>query len=54
MFTFQVLLENIGQELDPILEPVLGQQTFKQGGAMCLKLGDSVVEYCPDFKSVLV
>lgn len=44
-----VLLENIGEELDPILEPVLAQQIFKQGGAMCLKLGDSVVEYSPDF-----
>ncbi|XP_050309816.1 dynein axonemal heavy chain 7 [Anthonomus grandis grandis] len=44
-----VLLENVGQELDPILEPVLAQQTFKQGGALCLKLGDSVVEYSPDF-----
>ncbi|CAH1130366.1 unnamed protein product [Ceutorhynchus assimilis] len=45
-----VLLENVGQELDPILEPVLAQQIFKQGGTMCLKLGDSVVEYSSDFK----
>lgn len=45
-----VLLENIGEELDPILEPVLAQQIFKQGGALCLKLGDSVVEYSSDFK----
>ncbi|KAL3276277.1 hypothetical protein HHI36_024027 [Cryptolaemus montrouzieri] len=45
-----VLLENIGEDLDPILEPVLSQQIFKQGGAWCLKLGDSVVEYSPDFR----
>ncbi|CAH0557250.1 unnamed protein product [Brassicogethes aeneus] len=45
-----VLLENIGEELDPILEPVLSQQVFKQGGALCLKLGDSVVEYNSDFQ----
>ncbi|XP_045470082.1 dynein axonemal heavy chain 7 [Harmonia axyridis] len=45
-----VLLENIGEELDPILEPVLSQQIFKQGGAWCLKLGDSVVEYSADFR----
>ncbi|CAH1117610.1 unnamed protein product [Phaedon cochleariae] len=45
-----VLLENIGEELDPILEPVLAQQIFKQGGALCMKLGDSVVEYSSDFK----
>ncbi|XP_056634815.1 dynein axonemal heavy chain 7 [Diorhabda sublineata] len=45
-----VLLENIGEEMDPVLEPVLAQQVFKQSGALCLKLGDSVVEYSPDFK----
>lgn len=45
-----VLLENIGEELDPILEPVLAQQIFKQSGAWCLKLGDSVVEYSHDFR----
>lgn len=48
-----VLLENIGEELDAILEPVLAQQTFKQGGALCLKLGDSVIEYNTNFKYVL-
>ena len=26
------MLENIGEELDPILEPLLLKQTFKQGG----------------------
>ncbi|XP_017769738.1 PREDICTED: dynein heavy chain 7, axonemal-like [Nicrophorus vespilloides] len=45
-----VLLENIGEELDAILEPVLGQQTFKQGGALCLKLGDAVIEFNNDFR----
>lgn len=40
----------MGEELDPVLEPVLQQQVFKQGGALCLKLGDSVVEYNKDFK----
>lgn len=45
-----VLLENIGEELDPILESVLLKQTFKQGGAICIKLGDSTIEYSPDFR----
>ncbi|XP_031352178.1 dynein heavy chain 7, axonemal-like isoform X1 [Photinus pyralis] len=45
-----VLLENVGQELDPILESVLGKQTFKQGGALCLKLGDTIIEYNHLFK----
>lgn len=45
-----VLLENVGEELDASLEPLLLKQLFKQGGAMCLKLGDSIVEYHDDFK----
>ncbi|KAF5288622.1 hypothetical protein FQR65_LT11993 [Abscondita terminalis] len=45
-----VLLENISEELDPILESVLSRQTFKQGGALCIKLGDSVIEYNNLFK----
>lgn len=45
-----MLLENIGEELDPILEPLLLKQTFKQGGSMCIRLGDSTIEYAPDFR----
>ncbi|XP_054282731.1 dynein axonemal heavy chain 7-like [Macrosteles quadrilineatus] len=48
-----VLLENVGEELDALLEPLLLKQTFKQGGAMCIKLGDSVVEYSPQFRFYL-
>ena len=44
------LLENVGDSLDPILEPLLTKQTFKQGGSVCLKLGDSTLEYHKDFK----
>lgn len=35
-----------------MLEPLLQQQTFRQGGALCIKIGDSVVEYSKDFKYV--
>ncbi|KAJ3342735.1 Dynein heavy chain 7, axonemal [Gonapodya sp. JEL0774] len=45
-----VLLENVGQELDPVLEPLLLKQIFKQGGVNCIKLGDAVVEYSPEFR----
>ncbi|KOB68985.1 Dynein heavy chain 7, axonemal [Operophtera brumata] len=45
-----VLLENVLEELDPMLEPLLQQQTFKQGGALCIKIGDTIVEYNKDFK----
>lgn len=47
-----MLLENVLEELDPMLEPLLQQQTFRQGGALCIKIGDAVVEYSKDFKYV--
>lgn len=50
MLIFQVLLENIGEELDALLEPLLLKQTFKAGGAMCIKLGDAIVEFSYDFR----
>ena len=31
-FGYPVLLENVGEELDPLLEPVLLKQIFRQGG----------------------
>uniref|UniRef100_A0A7M4ERW8 Dynein axonemal heavy chain 7 n=1 Tax=Crocodylus porosus TaxID=8502 RepID=A0A7M4ERW8_CROPO len=49
-FGTPVLLENIGEELDPILEPLLLKQTFKQSGSICIRLGDSTIEYAPDFR----
>ncbi|GBG29412.1 Dynein heavy chain 7, axonemal [Hondaea fermentalgiana] len=45
-----VLLENVGETLDAALEPLLLKQTFKQGGVECLRLGDSTVEYSPEFQ----
>ena len=45
-----VLLENVLEELDPSLEPLLQKQIFKQGGSMCIKLGDTVVEYSDNFR----
>ena len=45
-----VLLENVEEELDPALEPVLLKQVFKRGGQMVLRLGDTDVPYSKDFK----
>merc|ERR1711871_1271523 len=45
-----LLLENVMEALDPSLEPVLLKQTFKQGGSIMMKLGDSVIAYDPNFK----
>uniref|UniRef100_A0A8C4WR96 Dynein, axonemal, heavy chain 12 n=1 Tax=Eptatretus burgeri TaxID=7764 RepID=A0A8C4WR96_EPTBU len=49
-FGTPLLLENLGQELDPSLEPLLLKQTFKQGGVECIRLGENVVEYSRDFR----
>ncbi|XP_051998583.1 dynein axonemal heavy chain 7 [Xyrauchen texanus] len=49
-FGTPVLLENVGEELDPILEPLLLKQTFKQGGSICIRLGDATIDYAPDFR----
>jgi len=45
-----VCLENVGEELDPALEPVLLKQVFKQGGTPYIRLGDGNVEYDDNFK----
>ncbi|XP_022110107.1 dynein heavy chain 1, axonemal-like isoform X1 [Acanthaster planci] len=44
------LLENVAEELDPALEPILLKQTFKQQGSTVIKLGDAVIPYHEDFK----
>ena len=56
-FGTPVLLENVGEELDPLLEPLLLKQTFKQGGVevrkyiylsacyLCLLLCDYFFQY---------
>lgn len=49
-FGLPVLLENVMEDLDPSLEPLLLKQIFKQGGVECIRLGDSIIEYSKDFK----
>ncbi|XP_049921653.1 dynein axonemal heavy chain 12 [Epinephelus moara] len=49
-FGTPLLLENVGEELDPSLEPLLLKQTFKQGGVDCIRLGENVIEYSSDFR----
>lgn len=45
-----VLLENIEEELDAVLEPILLKQTFKQSGVLCIRLGDTIIEYNTNFR----
>ncbi|XP_075251829.1 dynein beta chain, ciliary-like [Convolutriloba macropyga] len=46
-----VLIENLEEEFDPVLEPVLGRNTIKKGRA--IKLGDKEIEYNSNFKLIL-
>jgi dynein heavy chain len=48
-----VLLENVGEELDPSLEPVLLKQVFKRAGQILLRLGDTDVPYSDEFKFMI-
>lgn len=48
-----ILLENVGEELDPALEPILLQQKIKQGSGYVIKLGDKSITYNETFKFFL-
>ena len=45
-----MMIENIGNEVDAVLEPVLGRAVIKRGRAMVIKLGDKEVEWDPKFQ----
>ncbi|KAJ3083598.1 Dynein heavy chain 6, axonemal, partial [Rhizoclosmatium hyalinum] len=45
-----VLIEDVGEQLDPAIEPLLLKQTVRQGGRLLMKLGDSLIEYDRNFK----
>lgn len=49
-FGFPVLLENVGEELDPTLEPLLLKSIFKEGGSLWIRLGDTSIEYSESFR----
>ncbi|XP_050552039.1 dynein axonemal heavy chain 1 isoform X2 [Spodoptera frugiperda] len=45
-----ILLENVGEDIDPALDPVLKRQYFRQAGQLVLKLGDSLIPFMAGFK----
>ena len=45
-----ILLEDLGEQIDPALEPILLKQTYLSGGRLLIRLGDSDVEYDPNFR----
>ena len=45
-------MEDVGENIDPVLEPLLLKQIFKQNGTSWIKLEDSIIEYSSDFRQV--
>nr|XP_055054184.1 LOW QUALITY PROTEIN: dynein axonemal heavy chain 2 [Misgurnus anguillicaudatus] len=49
-FGYPVLLQNIQEELDPALAPILNKSLTRVGGRFLIKLGDKELEYSPEFR----
>ncbi|XP_036403568.1 dynein heavy chain 2, axonemal [Megalops cyprinoides] len=49
-FGSPVLLQNVQEELDPSLAPILNKSLKRVGGRLLMKLGDKEVEYSPEFR----
>ena len=45
-----ILLESVGEELDPVMDPILLKQIFKVQGNKQIKFGDSTIDYADSFK----
>lgn len=48
-----VIIENVGEEMDPAIEPLLQKQIVVKGTSMTIKMGDAVIEYDKNFKFYL-
>lgn len=48
-----VLIENMGETIDAVINPVVTRSTFKKGRALYVKLGDKEVEFHKKFKLFL-
>ncbi|XP_062330264.1 dynein axonemal heavy chain 17-like [Osmerus eperlanus] len=46
-----LLLENISENVEPVLDPLLGRNTIKKG--KYIRIGDKEVEYHPNFRLIL-
>jgi dynein heavy chain len=44
------LIEDLGEEIDPSLEPLLLKQVVRKGGVRVLRLGDQEIEYADSFR----
>ncbi|KAF4707651.1 hypothetical protein FOZ63_029670, partial [Perkinsus olseni] len=52
-FGYPFLIENVLEDMDPAIEPLLLKQTFTKGGMTMMKLGDATIEYNKKFRLYL-
>ncbi len=45
-----VVLESVGEQVDPLLDPVLLKQIFKIGGIKQIRFGEEVIDYADEFR----
>lgn len=43
-------MQDVLEEMDPVLEPVLAKAFIKRGNQTLIKLGDKEIDFNPDFK----
>ena len=48
-----IIIENLGESLDAVLSPVIQRATIKRGRTLYVKVGDSEVEFHPNFRLYL-
>ena len=46
---YPVLIENVGERLEPSIDSVLHQQTFEVDGRKLIRVGDKKVDYDNNF-----
>jgi dynein heavy chain len=45
-----IMMENVSEEIDPAIEPLLQKSIVVKGKSMTIKIGDSVIDYDKNFK----
>jgi len=50
---FPILLENIGEDIEPVFDPVLNLKFKKAGSSLLLIVGDKEIDFHPDFKFIM-
>ena len=48
-----IIIENLGEDVDATLDPVLSRAVYRKGRSMFIKVGDDEVEYDPNFQLYL-